>query len=172
MHSLSPGRCQWCIKHATEQCGVGQTLLHWNYQRDASCPRCTMLEDTCHVLQCLDIEATSNWHHDIYVLDTLLRNTSTLDDLWLAIISCLQTWCIKAPLIDEPTWTPTLHLVITTQDSIGWKPLLKGLPSKHGSLTLLPNLMLIAPPNHHVHGCPSSCTLSTRWPGTSGITAT
>ena len=38
MQSLSPGRHRWCTKHASEHCGVGLTVLHWNYQRDPNCP--------------------------------------------------------------------------------------------------------------------------------------
>ena len=55
---------------------------------------------------------------------------ATPDMLRKAILSRLQTWHSSTPFTDDPTWTSTLRDVINSQDSIGWKALLEGLPSK------------------------------------------
>ena len=130
MRSRPPGKRRWCTKHALEQCGVGKTLLFWKHQQDDECPRCQMPEDTTHVLQCHAPEALRNWSQQLIVFDTTLQNMATPDMLRKAILSRLQTWHSSTPFTDDPTWTSPLRDVIISQDSIGWKALLEGLPSK------------------------------------------
>ena len=131
MRALPPGKRWWCTKHALEQCGVGKTLLFWKHQHDANCPCCQLPKDTTHVLQCPAPEATIVWNQQMIVFDTALQNMATPDILRQAVLSRLRDWRSLTPFTIDPSWPSSLHNVITSQDSIGWKALLEGLPSKY-----------------------------------------
>jgi hypothetical protein len=127
--SLPPARRRWCTKHGSEQCGVGSTLKHWNYQQDDFCPRCGQPEDCTHVLTCTAKGADAVWDDNILpLLDTMeaLHLPSSLVD---AIAHRLCTWRASLPFRIDPSWNEALTSLIVSQDAIGWKNFLEGLPS-------------------------------------------
>ena len=50
-------------------------------------------------------------------------------DLQTALLDRLNTWRLQLPLTDNAQWPPALRQLIHSQDSIGWKNFLEGLPS-------------------------------------------
>ena len=137
MHSLPPGKCRRCTKHASKNCGVGATLLLWNYQCNADCPQCSLPEDTAHDLQCQAPDVTCLWDMHLANLDASLCNMSTPDNLQLTITSRLQAWHTSTPFLSHPAWPPALRDVIQHQDTIDWKAFLEGLPSKSWQLYIM-----------------------------------
>jgi hypothetical protein len=61
MSSLPPAKRRYITKMASQNCGVGDTLLKWKYQADAACPRCGAHETTTHVYQCSGQGADAVW---------------------------------------------------------------------------------------------------------------
>jgi hypothetical protein len=57
MVSLPPAKRCWVTKTASHNCGVGTTLVQWNYQDDAACPRCGAPESTLHMYGCRGVPA-------------------------------------------------------------------------------------------------------------------
>jgi len=45
MQALQPARRRWIAKGASSNCGVGTTLIKWQYQDNDRCPRCRVPED-------------------------------------------------------------------------------------------------------------------------------
>ena len=131
MKNLPAGMQRWSTKHGSENCGVGKTLCHWSLQPDAQCPRCGADEDTTHVLQCLDIDATATWNAHLLELVSLLTDLHTPFELHSALIDRLNAWRQQQPLEDNTGWSPSLRTLIHSQDLIGWKCFLEGLPSSH-----------------------------------------
>ena len=129
MKSLSAARRRWCMKHGSEQCGVGMTLAAWKKQGDDECPRCQQPEDSTHVLQCMACDSQDVWSTGIADLTEKMSSLNTPIDLQQALLSRLQQWRERAPLINDPTWSAAITNLISSQDSIGWKPFLEGLPS-------------------------------------------
>ncbi|CAB9517064.1 expressed unknown protein [Seminavis robusta] len=130
MKTLPAGMQRWSTKHGSENCGVGKTLCHWQLQADADCPRCGNPEDTTHVLRCADTEATSLWSAHMIELGSLLADLHTPLELHTAVLDRLQHWRQNIPFVVDPTWSPQLRATIQSQDTIGWKCFLEGLPTK------------------------------------------
>ena len=43
----------WVTKTASKNCGIGTSLVSWNYQTNAMCPRCACAHETTkHIAQC------------------------------------------------------------------------------------------------------------------------
>jgi hypothetical protein len=126
---LPPARRRWITKHASNNCGVGQTLVEWKFQTDAACPRCGADEDTTHVLRCTRTGAQEHWHNGIQKLEASLTRLRTDPFITSTILLCLQTWRNKATL--SPRLVPT-HILpaVRQQCQIGWKNLLYGLIAK------------------------------------------
>ena len=51
-------------------------------------------------------------------------------EIQTALVSRLQSWHDNSPLLPDPAWSPSLLALICSQDDIGWKNFLEGLPSK------------------------------------------
>jgi hypothetical protein len=91
MQHLSIPRRRYVTKVASENCGVGTTLVEWKYQAAATCPRCPYeQETTLHVQQCQGYAATTSFNQSMEKLQTFLTNKNTRPDLQDAIIQCLQ----------------------------------------------------------------------------------
>jgi hypothetical protein len=149
MSSLPAARRRWCTKHGSENCGVGLTLLHWEKQSDAECPRCSAPENTTHVLRCPNAAATTTWQHQLNALSKTLTDLQTPLELATAMILRLQSWRLNLPLLLDPTWDETTSLVISSQDQIGWKNFMEGLPSKFW-IPVITNHYL----HHHIRTSP------------------
>jgi len=85
MKQLKPPHRRWTTKHASENCGVGLTLLHWKKQDDDKCPHCGNPEDTLHVLQCLACGADDKWKENLTRLNTFMEEADTHPDIHRAI---------------------------------------------------------------------------------------
>jgi hypothetical protein len=129
MKSLPGGKQRWCTKHGSGHCGVGITLKSWKQQDDDECPRCQVAEDTTHVLRCTAHGATDVWNASVEKLWDALAMMDTPDDLRDAIIARLNQWRADSPLHIDPSWSESLRAVIISQDSLGWKNFLEGIPS-------------------------------------------
>jgi hypothetical protein len=129
MAKLKPSRRRWITKHASENCGVGKTLVEWKQQTDALCPRCDEEEDTTHVLRCQGTGACAVWNKSMLDLTSYLSKSHTMPAIQHAIITCLQRWRKGEPLCLDGLDLGVQQTVIN-QNLIGWKNLLEGLPSK------------------------------------------
>ena len=108
---------------------MGITLHQWNLQGDNLCPRCNLPEDCQHVLLCQARGANESWTTNLQQLDATLTTLSTPTLLHEAIILRLTQWRQSKDFTTPTTWDPGITSVIHSQDSIGWKNFLEGLPS-------------------------------------------
>jgi hypothetical protein len=129
MTCLNPSKQRWCMKHGSENCGVGATLLYWKKQLDDECPRCRASEDTTHVLRCTAHNASVIWNTNMDLMKADLASLETPLQLRTALLNRLQCWRDNSPLTADPLWTPSLASLIQSQDTIGWKNFMEGLPS-------------------------------------------
>ena len=129
--SLPTSRRRWVTKHASENCGVGATMVKWKMQDDAKCPRCGQdQEDTTHVLKCSAAGADEVWQSNMQKLETTMIDLHTRPDLLEALMARLNQWRRGLPFINDPLWTDELVDTVTNQDRLGWKNLLECLPVK------------------------------------------
>jgi hypothetical protein len=120
MAALPTSKQQWCTKHASENCGVGSTLLHWNKQLDRECPCCQAPENTTHVLRCTAHDASTVWNTNITKVNTAMTDVDTPIQLQEALIlTRLQDWRNDSALFPKPLWTPAISTLIQAQDIIG-----------------------------------------------------
>lgn len=121
-------RRRWTTKHASENCGVGDTLLRWKKQDDNKCPRCGAPEDTIHIYKCTGQGATETWNASMKRLESFLATNDTDPDLHTGLIDCLTRWRQDRP-IPIQHYPPAVRQVLWEQHKLGWKNLLEGLPS-------------------------------------------
>jgi hypothetical protein len=131
MQGLPQGQRRWITKHASENCGVGVTLMKWKLQTDDLCPRCQQTENTDHVLHCTARGSTDIWMTYVHALDTVLAGSATPDALRIALLSRLSLWHSHLAFPVDPSWPTPLRDLLLSQDSIGWRPFLEGLVSTH-----------------------------------------
>ena len=130
MKSLGLYRRRQVTKHASENCGVGKTLMEWKKQSHSRCPRCGLDgEDTTHVLICTAQGATAKWEENMVNLREHLTSVDTQEELQRALMFRLSQFRRQLPLTNQ-AWSPTTLDLIQDQDTIGWKNLLEGLPSR------------------------------------------
>jgi hypothetical protein len=129
MKMLKPSRRRWVTKHASENCGVGATLVKWKYQDDPQCPRCGEPEDTTHVLLCTGDGATEVWKEGMSSLADYLTDSNTHPGILQAVLDNLQAWRCGCTSRSE-TDNPDIASAVASQNTIGWKNMLKGLLSK------------------------------------------
>jgi hypothetical protein len=73
MQHLSIPRRRYVTKVASENCGVGTTLVEWKYQQTATCPRCPQeRETTQHVQQCQGHAANTSFNQSMDKLQAFL----------------------------------------------------------------------------------------------------
>jgi hypothetical protein len=99
MQHLSIPRRQYVTKVASENCGVGTTLMEWKFQQTSTCPRCPQEKETTqHIQQCQGHNANSSFNQSIDKLQAYLTKEETHPDLHDAIIQCIQKWRTKQPI--------------------------------------------------------------------------
>jgi hypothetical protein len=129
LKSLNQGRRMWVPKHASEECGVGVTLVKWKYQRDDTCPRCDEPETTAHVLKCRGLGADQLWDSNVIKTDKTLKAIGTCPELRQAILLNLDRWRKQLPpVVDD--FEANVQVVINQQHRLGWKAMLEGLMVK------------------------------------------
>ena len=129
MQRLPSSRRRWCTKQASEQCGVGITLQQWNLQSDNCCPQCQTPKNCHHVLICPACGADETWSCNLLKLQETLTSLDTPPLLLGAIILRLSEWHQGSKFSSPSYWMQDLWELILSQDAIGWKNLLEGLPS-------------------------------------------
>jgi hypothetical protein len=90
---LPPAKRRWMTKTATHNCGVGTSLVLWNYhQANAVCPGCDAPESTLHMHRCngQDDEEVSEFRMEI--VSTYLTKSKTDHALSEALLSNLSLW--------------------------------------------------------------------------------
>ena len=130
MKTIPANRRRWVTKHASDNCGVGTTLLAWKYQTNATCPRCQhSQENTKHILQCTGHDANAVWDQGIKELNKYMDNQDTDQNIQNAIVQGLQCWQQALP-IDATDYPLDIQEALTIQTNIGWKSLMEGLAAK------------------------------------------
>jgi len=130
MRKLPANRRRWVTKTASENCGVGTTLVQWKMQKDAICPRCgNPQETTKHVTRCSGHGADAVFHEALSKVDKYLQRTDTRPDLHDAILHCLKQWkhCQR---ITISHFSPDIQQAMRQQHQIGWQDLIEGLVTK------------------------------------------
>jgi hypothetical protein len=121
---------QWVTKTASENCGVGTTLVHWNMQEDAICPRCNHPNETTeHVSQCQGQGASKTFRKSLRRIRKHLTEEKTHPQIQRAILHCLRRWH-KGRQIDMPRFPESIQQAINHQSTIGWQDFLEGLMAK------------------------------------------
>jgi hypothetical protein len=129
MKALPASKRRWNTKHGSENCGVGQTLFIWKLQKENICPCCDAMEDTSHGLQCTAFKSQPTWDSNIEALTNVLINYDLPIILQTALHSCLTSWQAKVPFLIDPLWPPDLATLMLSQETLGWKNFLEGVPS-------------------------------------------
>ncbi|MCA1800669.1 MAG: hypothetical protein LC650_05195 [Actinobacteria bacterium] len=129
LHHIPPPRRIWITKHSSHNCGVGTTLLRWNHQDHAKCPRCNKIEDTTHIYTCTGHNATEIWNQSILKLQQHLEKAETDPELATCLIDCLQQWRRKEK-VNLSSYPDSLKQLVHEQRTLGWKNLLEGLPTR------------------------------------------
>ena len=71
---LFPAWTRWIAKHSSGNCGVGTTLVKWNYQTDAIFSRCNMADETPeHIFTCDHISVKEKKDQVILQIENFLK---------------------------------------------------------------------------------------------------
>ena len=131
MRKLNTNKRLWVTKTASENCGVGTTLVQWNYQDDATCPRCGHAQETTHhVSTCSGQKAHRLFKHSVRNLNRKLKQMHTDPEIRYTLVRCLHLWRKGKP-IDPTVFPRSLHCAVNSQNKIGWQDLVEGQLSKH-----------------------------------------
>ena len=128
MRSLPDRDRRRITKHASENCGVGSTLLHWKKQDDPDCPRCQLPEDTAHILLCQAEGTHKIWDDYMMQLESHLYSKQTRKDLQDALLLQFQQWRSQEPSSDHAD--PDINEALQQQSLLGWKSMFEALPAK------------------------------------------
>jgi hypothetical protein len=130
MKSLTAPQRKYITKSASENYGVGRTLVEWKYQSNATCPRCSQVVETpTHVQQCDGYAANEIFKQNINKIEEFLTKEQTRPDLQDAIIQCIKKWRAREP-IHLREYQDDLQDVIRQQHEIGWLDMMECLPAK------------------------------------------
>ena len=130
MKALPARRCRWSTKHGSENSGgLGVTAKRWRTQDNDKCPCCPAPEDSTHILRCSAPEFATAWTEHMETLTQSLTDLDFCPHLCTAISSRITEWRNEVPFTNDPSWSPQLITLLQSQDSIGWKNLMEGLPS-------------------------------------------
>ena len=130
MHHLPLARRRWVTKQASENCGVGTTLLEWKHQPSAECPRCACQhETTAHVQRCIGHAATAHYNKSLTSVTAYLTKEKTRPDVQDAILTSLLRWRQQLP-IQLHRYLPDVQEAIRQQHTIGWLDFMECLPAK------------------------------------------
>jgi hypothetical protein len=130
MKSLPATQQKYITKAASENYGIGKTLVEWNYQSKATCPRCAQLVETpAHVQQCEGYSANEIFKKNISKVEDFLSQEQTRPDLQDAIIQCIKKWRAREP-IQLKEYQDDIQAVIRQQHVIGWMDMMECLPAR------------------------------------------
>jgi hypothetical protein len=131
MKSLSLSHRRWTSKNASENCGVGSTLLYWGKQDHAACPRCGAPETTLHVQLCRAENSDAPWNKSYSTVEEYLTEMDTHPSIQMAILHRLHQFRHGENMQSlPPLLTAEIKQSVLAQDKIGWKNFLEGLPAK------------------------------------------
>jgi hypothetical protein len=78
MKSLTAPQRKYITKSASENYGVGRTLVEWKFQSNATCPRCSQVVETpTHVQQCEGYAANEVFKRNISKIEEFLTKEQT-----------------------------------------------------------------------------------------------
>jgi hypothetical protein len=125
------GSCRRYVTNvASENCGLGNTLVAWNFQTNAVCPRCEhVTETTRHVRHCQGYAASATFLQSIAKVQQFLTKERTRPDVQDAIVECIQRWRVHQS-IHVKAYAPEVQEVIKQQHKIRWLDFLECLPAK------------------------------------------
>jgi hypothetical protein len=130
MGGLTAPQRKYITKSASENYGIGTTLVEWKHQDDAACPRCShQLETPAHVQRCDGYSANDIFTKSITKLEDFLTEEGTRPDLQDAIIQCIKKWRAGED-IRLKEYQDDIQQVIQQQHSIGWLDMMECLPAK------------------------------------------
>jgi hypothetical protein len=130
MKQLPQPRRRYVTKTASENCGVGRTLVEWKFQTNAKCPRCAHdMETTLHVQQCQGHAADAVFQTNLSKVQAYLEDENTRPDIQDAILECIKKWRRRQP-IHLRDYQEDIQEVIRQQHTIGWLDFLECLPAK------------------------------------------
>jgi hypothetical protein len=130
MKSLNASQRKYVTKAASENYGIGTTLVLWKHQSNAKCPRCNHpIETSTHVQQCEGYSANEVFQKSIDKLNDFLSREQTRPDLQDAIVQCLKKWRAKES-IHLNDYQLDVQEVIRHQHSIGWLDMMECLPAR------------------------------------------
>jgi hypothetical protein len=130
MKSLPLNRRKWVTKTASENCGVGTTLVKWQHQDHAKCPRCSHARETTHHVFCCDGHgAKEKWNTSFLSFEKYLTSTQTCPAIQRALTDSIRRWRNNRsiPLFE---YDHDIRIALRQQHKIGWQDLLEGLPAK------------------------------------------
>ena len=97
--SLPCSKRKWLVKHASDNCGVGKTMVKWKFQESAECSLCRIEEeDAKHVLQCKSQVATQQRQHGLNEIKKWMDNHNTHPEITKIIITAAQSWANRQTL--------------------------------------------------------------------------
>jgi hypothetical protein len=114
-------RKQWIVKHAVGICGVNKVLKLWKKRDDDTCPWCSEVETSQHVILCNQPEENQIWDAHLLSLSTWLK-TTTSSDITNQLIDYLRMWRQD----NIPTLIPANHKLAQIQQQMGWNNVIEG----------------------------------------------
>lgn len=129
LKSTPLGIRRWATKHASHNCGCGQTLVKWKKQDDDRCPRCGETEDTDHAIKCTARGAEELWRESIKTIETALEKLQTDPAIGRIILLHIQAWR-KDMVVRVDEGERRMCDAVAEQNIIGWRNLMEGLWSK------------------------------------------
>ena len=131
MKSLPLNRRKWVTKHASENCGVGTTLVKWKMADVATCPRCLHpSETTAHIQRCNGHGALDLWNKSLEQLRKYLEKELTHPGIIKeAILYGLTRWRDNRK-VDFLRFPNPVRRAVPDQTKIGWLVLMEGAAAR------------------------------------------
>lgn len=128
---LPGGKQRWITKHASENCGIGTTLVKWNIQTEATCSLCQLSDEySQHVLHYpsevqQQFRASQHGH-----LKQWMLSKHTHPDIISVVISSLNAWSSNLSIPVPQHVQANVLTAFIEQTTIGWYNFLLGLGTK------------------------------------------
>ena len=123
---LGLNRSLWIPKWLAGFSPVGKLMQRYKLQEHAECPRCSLFEDTEHVLLCKAPSAVTQWNASISKLNLWMTKAATMPDLQHAIIRYLSSWHRSEPPLPPQYHWPGVNDLVLPQNLVGWRTFLEG----------------------------------------------
>ena len=131
LKELGPSRQRWVTKHASGNCGIGDTLFRWRQQLDPLCSLCQLENETNeHVLQRPDPVAKDQRERSLNELESWMNTNYTDPQITSSILTAVKAWMERSDIEPPDTSDPLITAAFTEQCEIGWFNLLMGLLAK------------------------------------------